>query len=136
MIQFRGYGVEIHEVVTRDGYVLQLHRIVVYHRMHCNVRKKPVLLQHGVFDSSSTWIVSPTNRSLGSSTFLHIFLRSLCEYNVRLQRTGWQIAATMFGWGILEGISIREGTSSLIQGNTNFGIIRNFFNFVIHFPLK
>ena len=57
LIQNRGYPAERHLVTTDDGYVLELHRIP-------NAGRRPVLLQHGVFESSAQWLISPSYRSL------------------------------------------------------------------------
>ena len=73
-VRQQGYPIEKHETVTSDGYVLQIHRIP-----HGNLnslmlfkdeilledelerrkkKKRPVVfLQHGVFNSSSAWLI-------------------------------------------------------------------------------
>jgi len=58
----RGYPVEIHSVTTKDGYILELHRIPPQNRENAS---KIVFLQHGLLDSSAAWIINPTNQSLG-----------------------------------------------------------------------
>ncbi|XP_068633502.1 lipase 1-like [Battus philenor] len=45
-----GYITEEYDVVTEDGYILRLFRIK-------GERKRPILLMHGIFDSSDTWIL-------------------------------------------------------------------------------
>ena len=58
LIEHRGYPAERHLVTTDDGYVLELHRIP-------NAGKWPVLLQHGITQSSAQWLTSPSYRALG-----------------------------------------------------------------------
>ncbi|XP_034948972.1 uncharacterized protein [Chelonus insularis] len=64
-----GYPIEIHKVVTDDGYILELHRIPhgKYHygdEQKFN-RKTPVLLQHGLAGSSADWILTGPDKALG-----------------------------------------------------------------------
>jgi len=59
IIANRGYPVEIHHVVTDDGYILELHRIPSK-----SGKGKPVLIQHGVIQDAANWILNPTNSSL------------------------------------------------------------------------
>ncbi len=60
LIRSKGYPVEEHDVTTEDGYILTMHRI------NRNADPKPVVfLQHGLLDSSSTWVVNFASQSLG-----------------------------------------------------------------------
>lgn len=43
---------------TEDGYILTMHRIP-------NPGGTPVLLVHGLFDSSATWVLMGPGKSLG-----------------------------------------------------------------------
>uniref|UniRef100_A0A1A9WZW0 Lipase n=1 Tax=Glossina brevipalpis TaxID=37001 RepID=A0A1A9WZW0_9MUSC len=52
------YPVETHHVITQDGYILGVHRIV-------NYGKPPVFLMHGLLDSSATWILMRPDSALG-----------------------------------------------------------------------
>ncbi|EDW12728.1 lipase 1 [Drosophila mojavensis] len=52
------YPVETHTVTTEDKYVLQMHRIA-------RPGAKPVLLMHGLLDSSATWILMGPHSGLG-----------------------------------------------------------------------
>nr|CAH0101930.1 unnamed protein product [Daphnia galeata] len=61
VIKHRGYPAEVHNVTTDDGYILELHRIPPSSN---NTPKKVVLLMHGVVESSGTWLVNPSSRSL------------------------------------------------------------------------
>lgn len=59
VIANRGYTSETHHVTTDDGYILEIHRIPPK-----GTAKKVVFLQHGVLQSSGTWLVNPSSRSL------------------------------------------------------------------------
>jgi pimeloyl-ACP methyl ester carboxylesterase len=58
LIQARGFPVQSHTATTADGYKLTLHRIP-------NPGKPVVLLQHGLLDTSETWVVNSATDSLG-----------------------------------------------------------------------
>ncbi|XP_033224854.1 lipase 3-like [Belonocnema kinseyi] len=61
-----GYAVEVHHVITEDGYILELHRIpgVINKTFSERKKKKVVLLLHGLLGSSATWLVTGPKRSL------------------------------------------------------------------------
>ena len=56
MIEYRGFKYEAHHVVTGDCYVLEMHRIV--NPLNKTPNKPPVLLQHGLIDSSTGWMIN------------------------------------------------------------------------------
>ena len=56
IIALSGYTPETHTVVTPDGYILELHRIVGTGDV--------VFMQHGLMDSSATWVLAgPDNHA-------------------------------------------------------------------------
>lgn len=57
-----GYPCETHEVFTEDGYILNVQRIP-------RIGAPAVYLQHGLLDSSGTWLVNLPNQSLGFILF-------------------------------------------------------------------
>ena len=60
MVLEAGWPVETHEVVTRDGYILTLHRIPA-----TNLSSPPVVfLQHGLMASSADWVLSGPDHAL------------------------------------------------------------------------
>ena len=72
-ISNHGYPSEIHEVVTEDGYILEMHRIP--HGKHVNssgIAKngtRPVaFLQHCLMCSSADWVLAGPEKSLGKYT--------------------------------------------------------------------
>jgi pimeloyl-ACP methyl ester carboxylesterase len=62
MARYRGYRAERHHVVTTDGYILELHRMGKDGQPG---RKPAVLLQHGLFDTSFSWVNNMPGQSLG-----------------------------------------------------------------------
>ncbi|KAH8282129.1 hypothetical protein KR054_005724 [Drosophila jambulina] len=58
LIHKYGYPAENHTVQTADGYILTLHRIA-------RPGAIPVLLVHGLLDSSATWVMMGPNKGLG-----------------------------------------------------------------------
>lgn len=64
-IRSHGYPAEVHEVVTKDGYVLKLFRIPYSHKLNNeNEKRPPVLLQHGLFSNSDCFLCSGPDNSL------------------------------------------------------------------------
>lgn len=68
--QKRGYLGETHEVVTGDGHILQMHRLVASKKSPRASNKPPILLVHGLMDCSATWVLGEPEKSLGMSTEL------------------------------------------------------------------
>lgn len=68
-ISGRGYPVEVHTVETKDGYILQLHRIPSGKNGNSSAAatsKRPVvLLQHGLLDSAECWTINSETESAG-----------------------------------------------------------------------
>lgn len=69
LVERQGYPMETHYVETKDGYVLGVFRIPGPHRdkpernsIEC---RRPLILQHGLLDSSATWVVNSRSKSLG-----------------------------------------------------------------------
>ena len=62
MILQAGFPVETHQVVTRDGYILSLHRIPVYGPRSGG--QVPVFLMHGLLSSSADWVVTGPDHGL------------------------------------------------------------------------
>ncbi|XP_020807224.1 lipase 3 isoform X1 [Drosophila serrata] len=62
LIHKYGYPAESHTVQTDDGYILTLHRIA-------RPGATPVLLVHGLLDSSATWVMMGPNKGLAYLLF-------------------------------------------------------------------
>ena len=66
-----GYPLETHYVETKDGYVLGVYRIphgyqgTDFDPGKCTHARQKVLLQHGLLDSSATWVLNSRRNSLG-----------------------------------------------------------------------
>ena len=58
IIKARGFVPEVHYVTTQDGYIVTLHRIINPTIYSNSVDFKPVLIQHGLFGSSSDFIIN------------------------------------------------------------------------------
>lgn len=65
IIESRGFLSETHQVTTHEGYLLTVHRIV---NPLSHVTGKPVMLMHGIFDTSATWILQNTGEHLGNGS--------------------------------------------------------------------
>lgn len=65
-ISAHGYPVESHAVTTEDGYILRMHRIPSSPKRSdpFEKAKQPVLLMHGLLDSSATFVLLGPNQGL------------------------------------------------------------------------
>lgn len=64
MIEHHGYPVEVHSVLTEDGYILGLHRIP-HGRFGMQMEKRgSVILAHGILCSSACWLFLGPRRAL------------------------------------------------------------------------
>eukprot|EP00644_Phytophthora_capsici_P004554 jgi/Phyca11/7395/fgenesh1_pm.PHYCAscaffold_19_\ len=69
LIQARGYVAETHNVTTADGYILTVHRLPKSYDesqsgQDAAVDKPAILVQHGLLDSSFSWVCNFRNQSL------------------------------------------------------------------------
>ena len=62
--QYYNYPVEIHDVTTEDGYILRVFRIQKK-ASHITSGLKPIFLQHGLLDSSDTWLINDEDKAPG-----------------------------------------------------------------------
>ncbi|XP_011865872.1 PREDICTED: lipase 3-like [Vollenhovia emeryi] len=61
-----GYNGELHEVLTSDGYILELHRITGRTNVeNSQVQKPVVIVMHGLLCSSAAWVLSGPEKGLG-----------------------------------------------------------------------
>jgi pimeloyl-ACP methyl ester carboxylesterase len=65
MIASKGYPFEEHKVITPDGYILGVYRIPHGRNTLSATPGRPVLLQHGLLDSGTTWVMDFPGQSLG-----------------------------------------------------------------------
>jgi lysosomal acid lipase/cholesteryl ester hydrolase len=59
-----GCEFEQHKILTEDGYILTAWRIFKTKTKNNSTKAKPIILQHGLFDSSYTWLMLQANQSL------------------------------------------------------------------------
>lgn len=64
-VKANGYNSEQHTVVTEDGYILTMFRMLPTKTCLGKTRKTPVLIMHGVFLSADSWIVAGPKSGLG-----------------------------------------------------------------------
>ena len=55
--RYYNYPAEAHDVITEDGYILKVFRL---QKKGSQLKSglKPILLQHGLLDSSDTWLIN------------------------------------------------------------------------------
>ena len=58
-----GYPFESHEIVTKDGYILQTFRVQAKHTSFVS-GKKPIFLQPGLMNSADDWVTNTPSLSL------------------------------------------------------------------------
>ncbi|KAK1945507.1 Lipase member M [Phytophthora citrophthora] len=69
LIEARGYVAETHNVTTADGYILTLHHLPKSYdesqsELEVATDKPAILVQHGLLDSSFSWVCNFRNQSL------------------------------------------------------------------------
>ncbi len=65
LIQSKGFPCEEHKVITQDGYILGVFRIPHGRKNSTSSPGRPVLLQHGLLDAATTWVMNFPEQSLG-----------------------------------------------------------------------
>ncbi|XP_065225606.1 gastric triacylglycerol lipase-like [Planococcus citri] len=65
IIKKYGYPSEAHAVKSKDGYILELHRIPYGKAGPGDKKRIPIFLHHGLLSSSIDWIINGPNKSLG-----------------------------------------------------------------------
>lgn len=64
LVQAQGYNAESHTVMTKDGYILTLHRILLANENGTNIKSEAVLLHHGLLGSSDHWVLLGAKKAL------------------------------------------------------------------------
>ncbi|XP_012062216.1 PREDICTED: lipase 3-like, partial [Atta cephalotes] len=65
LVEKYGYNGEVHEVITSDGYILNLHRITGRTNFNNSQVQKPVaFVMHGLLCSSACFIISGPEKGL------------------------------------------------------------------------
>ena len=58
IIESRGFKAESHKVLTQDGYILVLHRIINPFVVKKNLDSEPILLGHGIAAHAGHWLIN------------------------------------------------------------------------------
>lgn len=77
MIKSRGFDVEIHHILTEDGYGLELHRLV--NPYSNNDTKKPVLMRHGLGGSTSDFLINTPGYLHKDNSYIETVHSSNCK---------------------------------------------------------
>ena len=86
IITSRGFKAEEHYVITKDGYILGVHRIV--NPQNSSKALKPILLQHGLFGSSTDFLI---NSPFVNSTHNHSDIRLDNNLGFLLAQEGYDV---------------------------------------------
>ena len=131
IILSRGYPIEVHHVVTKDLYVIELHRIPSGKRGGASNssaeerRGRPVFLQHGMMATDHIWLSGPANMSLGSHFCCTIRLPEIFVFYYCCKPTSWLTEDMTSGLEILGATLIRGSTPHWIRKRTSIGTTRN-----------
>lgn len=98
LIGDNGYAYETHHVTTVDGYILELHRIP-------STGGRPVILMHGLLDSSAAWVMSGRQNGFGMATNLFRMIFLFCS-----------------GWLSLCGVSVYPIRIAYILSNSGYDV--------------
>lgn len=83
LVESRGFGLETHEVVTIDGYILILHRII-NPLIPLTANKRPHILHHGIFATSIDWVVGDPFGHINDTT-------PSCNLGFTLSKQGYDV---------------------------------------------
>ena len=99
MIAKMGYPSETHEVLTEDGYILQMHRIPFGKKSPPvdGVERPAALLVHGLLSSSADYVMGIPEKSLGFPSYQINFLWRVW-LNCKFQVTSLPTPGMMCGW--------------------------------------
>ncbi|XP_011066183.1 PREDICTED: lipase 3-like [Acromyrmex echinatior] len=64
LVEKNGYSAEEHYVITEDGYILILHRILKNPLFKGQGSRKVIFLQHGILSTSDTWVLIGAGKDL------------------------------------------------------------------------
>ena len=82
MLRRNGYGCKTVNVMTKDGYINTLHRILPRSRLNTQTipknKTKPIFLQHGLLGTSADYVVGSPEKSLGKNRNLLIDNLAIC----------------------------------------------------------
>jgi len=82
LITSKGYPCEDHTVTTADGFILGLQRIPYGKQNWEKPRpRRVVFLQHGLLDSSATWVMNLANESLGMCCCYCKVCKQICLFS-------------------------------------------------------
>ena len=84
MLKKYGYGCQIFNVTTEDGYINTLHRILPRYsnELNGNITNKTtkvIFLQHGLLGTSADYVMGSPEKSLGVLLYKIIFVK-LCIF--------------------------------------------------------
>jgi len=74
IIQNNGYDVEVHHIVTADGYILELHRIPRSKAGQEPTRNHPIFIHHGILGTSADWVLAGAAMSLRECSCLNSYV--------------------------------------------------------------
>ena len=75
MLKQYGYGCQVVNVTTEDGYINTIHRILPpsnlnrYEKINDELNTKVVFLQHGLLGTSADYVMGSPEKSLGEKNY-------------------------------------------------------------------
>ncbi|KAL3196139.1 hypothetical protein MRX96_045318, partial [Rhipicephalus microplus] len=65
LMRYFGYNVEVHNVTTADGYILEVDRMHSNSTVNATTSRAPLLLVHGLLTNAATWTANLPSQSPG-----------------------------------------------------------------------
>lgn len=64
IVERNGYPLEIHKIISKDGYILTAYRLFDSNTTELH-KRQPVIVQHGLGGSAAFWVLQ-NRKSLGN----------------------------------------------------------------------
>lgn len=123
LISGAGYIGEAHRVVTEDGYLLKVHRVLA-NPVETRTLRKPAFLMHGILATAADFLVTGPDIALAymlaDNGYDVCFVHRIRCFHLIMHLN---LTSSLFrcGWEMQEGVSTRRDTKIIQPNQESFG---------------